>query len=743
MDLNYLCLGCLEDKGEALECPHCGFIEGTPPESPAHLPPGTILNEKLLIGRALGQGGFGITYLAWDMNLNIKLAIKEYYPQDLASRTVGQSQVSAYSGNLSSQYEYGLEKFLQEARTLAQFEDHPSIVSVRDYFQANQTAYIVMSYIEGVTLKGYLKLSGDKLPVDKAMNIIMPVLDALHEVHEINVLHRDVSPDNIFINRKGQVILIDFGAARQSIKDKGRSLSIILKPGFTPEEQYRSKGVQGPWTDIYAAAATLYRMITGQMPPESLDRLEQDTLEPPSKLGVIIGENQERALLKAMAVRGASRFQSVREFQQVLLGEASVQDESKEEVRETKPPLPPSPELHSSSGSSSEVQPGSGTSPGEEMKAKDASPKKKPNFILIALGVLGAISILGIIFLFIIGSLFGLLSEELLSLDADNTTPVENTISEQPKDDNFAGQGEVQGQNQEQKLEVQLEVRGNTTGNIVNGAFVAHQGEWIYYSNPSDSGNLYKIKKDGSEYTRLNNDDSGYINVVGDWIYYSNYNDDNRIYKIGTDGNGRTRLSDYYWAFYISVVDDWVYFTGCEYHDDYSNLYKMRTDGSELTLLDEGFDGHFNIAGVNVVGDWIYYSDMINIYKIRLDGSENTRIVGDGAISINVVDDWIYYINIDDDYTIYKITTDGSNRTRLNNHNSDSLNVAGDRVYFTCWEDDYTIYNMRTDGSDLTNIYNDELFLINVVDDWIYFVRWEEEILYRINPDGSTLQYLD
>ncbi|UNC92238.1 DUF5050 domain-containing protein [Candidatus Contubernalis alkaliaceticus] len=731
MNLNYLCLGCLEDKGEALECPHCGFIEGTPPESPAHLPPGTILNEKLLIGRALGQGGFGITYLAWDMNLNIKLAIKEYYPQDLASRTVGQSQVSAYSGSLNSQYEYGLEKFLQEARTLAQFEDHPSIVSVRDYFQANQTAYIVMSYIEGVTLKGYLKLSGDKLPVDKAMNIIMPVLDALHEVHEINVLHRDVSPDNIFINRKGQVILIDFGAARQSIKDKGRSLSIILKPGFTPEEQYRSKGIQGPWTDIYATAATLYRMITGQMPPESLDRLEQDTLEPPSKLGVTIDENQERAILKAMAVRGADRFQTVREFQQALLGEAAV----------------PPPELPSSGESSSEVQPESGPSPGEALKAKAAPPSKKPNYFLITLGVFGVLVLLGIISLNIISFLSSYLDGELISLD-DKTASVENTLSGLPYDDNFTGPGEVQGHNQEQGLEVQKEVRGNTTGNIVNGAFVAHQGEWIYYSNPSDRGNLYKIKKDGSEYTRLNNDDSGYINVVGDWIYYSNYDDDNRIYKIGTDGLGRTLLSDYYWNFFISVVDNWVYFTGCEFHDDdYSNLYKMRTDGSELTILDKGFDGHFSFTGVNVVGDWIYYSDMINIYKIRLDGREKTSVVGDGAVSLNVVDDWIYYVNIDDDYTIYKITTDGSNRTRLNYHDSDSLNVYGDQIYFNCWEDDYSIYslyNMRTDGSNLNNVYSDDFYsYLNVLDDWIYFVKWEEEVLYRISLDGSILQYFD
>ena len=332
MDLNNLCLGCFEEIGKAEECPHCGFVKGTPAESPVHLPPGTILYENYLIGRVIDQGGFGITYLSWDINLNLKSAIKEYYPQDLATRAAGQSQISAYTGNLSSQFQYGLEKFLQEAQTLAQFEGHPGVVSVRHFFEANGTAYIVMSYIEGTTLKNYLKDSGNKLPFEKALKIIMPVLDTLKELHAVNVLHRDISPDNIYINKKGQVILIDFGAARHAIVEKGRSLSIVLKPGYTPEEQYRSKGIQGPWTDIYAVAATFYRAITGQMPPESLDRLEQDTLVPPSQLGIEITKSQEKALLKAMAVKAADRFQTVKEFQNALSEELpGVEDDDDNE----------------------------------------------------------------------------------------------------------------------------------------------------------------------------------------------------------------------------------------------------------------------------------------------------------------------------------------------------------------------------------------------------------------------------
>lgn len=319
-----VCLGCMAKKTEEEACPVCGWVHGTGNESHMHLQPGAILNDKYLVGKALGQGGFGVTYLGWDVNLRLKLAIKEYMPQDLASRALGDSQVSVYTSGLSHQYEYGLEKFLLEAQTLAQFEGHPNIVSVRDFFKANGTAYIVMSYIQGVTLKEYVQGEGNALPVEKTIGIVMPVLDALKEVHQVGILHRDISPDNVFITSKGQVILIDFGAARQAIGEKGRSLSIVLKPGYTPEEQYRSKGVQGPWTDIYAVGAMIYRVLCAQMPPESLDRLDQDTLTPPSQLGVEISPALESAILKAMAVRAGDRFQSVEEFQQALLSDVPV-----------------------------------------------------------------------------------------------------------------------------------------------------------------------------------------------------------------------------------------------------------------------------------------------------------------------------------------------------------------------------------------------------------------------------------
>lgn len=319
MDPKNLCLACMYDKGENQICPVCGWDENREFPVGQNLPPGTILQNKYLIGRVLGQGGFGITYLAWDMDLNIKLAIKEYLPRDFATRSLGETEVSLYTGDSSRFFEEGREKFLEEARTLARFEEHPNIVSVRDFFRENKTAYFAMSYIEGVTIKEYLKKAPDnQLDFSTALAIMMPVMDALAEVHSAGILHRDISPDNIFITDKGVVKLLDFGAARQALGEHSKSLSVVLKPGYAPEEQYRSKGNQGPWTDIYAVGATIYRMITGRVPPESLDRLAREELIPPSQLGVVLPPAGEAALLKALAVLANDRFHNIREFQQAL-----------------------------------------------------------------------------------------------------------------------------------------------------------------------------------------------------------------------------------------------------------------------------------------------------------------------------------------------------------------------------------------------------------------------------------------
>ena len=321
-------MGCMQDRGGTDGCPHCGWHDGSPPESPLQLPPRTVLNGCYLIGRALGQGGFGITYLAWDLNLDRKLAIKEYFPRDLCVRSRDESTVQAVSQNVRDSYKDGLSKFLDEGKTLARFQDNPGIVPVLTFFPENGTAYIVMSYVEGQTFKQYLEQHGGKLGFEEALGMLAPLMDTLKEVHAVGMLHRDISPDNIYVTRSGQMKLLDFGNARFAIGEQSRSLDVILKPGYAPYEQYQSRGKQGPWTDIYALSATLYRAVTGQIPSPAPDRMAHDDLVPPSRLGAKLPPQAESVLLAGLSLRQGERPQSVADLKRRLLGEpvAAIRD---------------------------------------------------------------------------------------------------------------------------------------------------------------------------------------------------------------------------------------------------------------------------------------------------------------------------------------------------------------------------------------------------------------------------------
>jgi serine/threonine protein kinase len=300
----------------ATPCPHCGWQPGQDNPPPA-LALGRVLDGRYRVGRVLGHGGFGITYLAWDDNLHLRLAIKEYFPRDSAGRGTDGVSLAVYSGPAGDQFTYGLDRFLEEARTLAHFDQHPGIVTVKNFFRAYGTGYCVMDYVEGITLRQYLdQQPGGRIVIEDALKLLMPVMDALRAVHKEGLLHRDIAPDNIYLSQDGRIKLLDFGAARFAASEHSKSLSIILKPGYAPEEQYRTKGQQGPWTDVYGLAATLYRAITGQVPPESLDRLDQDDLVPPSRLGMAITPSQEATLLKALAVKAGQRFQNLAKLQQ-------------------------------------------------------------------------------------------------------------------------------------------------------------------------------------------------------------------------------------------------------------------------------------------------------------------------------------------------------------------------------------------------------------------------------------------
>ena len=323
MNPDKICYGCFQEKGEGSICPHCGFdAQATQPY--LALPLGTILNGRYMTGKVLGMGGFGITYLGYDLTLQIRVAIKEYMPSSIATRHADRYGVTL-SGLSEQDYRYGMERFLDEARILAKLQNTPNIVSVQNYFKENNTAYFVMEYVDGMSLKAYLEAQGGKIPYTQALTILQPIMEALAQVHAMNLLHRDISPDNIFITTRGESRLLDFGAARFALGDE-KSVSVILKHGYAPEEQYSSHGNQGPWTDVYAMGATLYRGLPGTMPPDSVERLRQDTLKLPSELGVHVPKYVEQALGKALAVHAADRFANMEAFIQALSGRPSVQE---------------------------------------------------------------------------------------------------------------------------------------------------------------------------------------------------------------------------------------------------------------------------------------------------------------------------------------------------------------------------------------------------------------------------------
>ncbi|MFR5602243.1 MAG: protein kinase domain-containing protein [Lachnospiraceae bacterium] len=326
MDVKRICYNCFQERQEdSGPCPYCGFdLEENQKKFPVALRAGTILNNRYVIGRVLGQGGFGITYLALDTQLEARVAIKEFMPSDIATRTDSVT-VSVMMEGKTNEFNYGAERFQEEARTLAKFIGHPNIAGVSSYFDENDTSYFVMDYIEGISFKSYIANAGGSVSIDEALNVMIPVLRALTAVHQEGFIHRDVTPDNIYISKDGNVKLLDFGSARYSIGDKSKSLDVVLKVGYAPKEQYIRRGRQGPYTDVYSCAACLYAAITGYLPPESLERLEEDTLQPISQLGIAIPEYLDKAILKGLAVQPEDRFQSAQEFLDVIESQTLVE----------------------------------------------------------------------------------------------------------------------------------------------------------------------------------------------------------------------------------------------------------------------------------------------------------------------------------------------------------------------------------------------------------------------------------
>ena len=306
-----LCIGCMRPLKDDLICSSCHFEQGKYRPIPRCLLPGTEVAERYVLGRVLGEGNFGITYIGWDKVLSKRVAVKEYYPTDYVSRDVLRGtdrKVYVYESRVKKEYKDNLDKFLNEARCLTRFNHMAGIVAVQDFFYENETAYIVMDYVGERNVKQEIRENG-AMDAKEVLMRMRPILEALSKIHRTGMVHRDISPDNILFAEDDSLVLIDFGSARMRNMEMTKSMTIVFKRGFSPEEQYRAKGKQGAWSDVYAVCATMYFMMTGQAPEDVIERMIGAEVIPLSDFPEInISERAKNAIMKGISIRAEDRY---------------------------------------------------------------------------------------------------------------------------------------------------------------------------------------------------------------------------------------------------------------------------------------------------------------------------------------------------------------------------------------------------------------------------------------------------
>jgi serine/threonine protein kinase len=594
---------------------------------PLALPKDTVLAGQYVITRVLGQGGFGITYEAIDHKTGEKVAVKEFFPDTMATRT--QTTVTAFSGERGESFAYGKECFLQEAQTLAQFIGNENIVRVHSYFEENGTAYFVMDFVEGTSFDVYLKEHGGRISYEEAEKILLPVMDALAAVHSKGIVHRDVTPDNIYITKNGTVKLLDFGAARYSLGDKSRSLDVVLKHGFAPKEQYTRHGKQGPFTDVYSLGATFYFAITGRRPPDSIDRLEEDDLVPPSSLGVAIPPEKEDVLLKAMSVQPADRYPNMIEFMAALTRNPTPQEQPQPLQTPPQPAVQqryftqPEPAQTGASqiGVSQTVasQVGASQIGASQIGVSQAAPQqeqKKSNKWILPVGI-GAcgVGVIAIIVAIVLAAGSGKGSDKQVanyetgtgggSYHESQNTEKKGSIFLQPEMQTTGQESEnteaepqtTESETQETEPVSGRTIVGNDSNNIVQGAPLVQDNGYLYLRYPG----VGLVRSDGDNSIVLDSSNTRCLSVVGDYLYY--IDGDRRACYAKTDGS--TGASYVLALQSYEVVYLWMAGEGYFFLTSDGNGYALNyVDGKGENR--ETLTGFYD-ADIAFMGDYIYY----------------------------------------------------------------------------------------------------------------------------------------
>lgn len=295
---------------------------------------GTVLNDQYEVKEVVGEGGFGITYRAFDKYLKINVAIKEYFPAQFASRNTvtGSNTLSVISGEREEYFKNGLKKYEEEANRLTKFSDKRGIVSVLNFFKENGTAYMVMEFVEGKTLKEYLDEKGGKISYKETLSMMQPVIESFKAVHSAGIIHRDISPDNIIITPEGEMVIIDFGAARTDEDEKSKT--IMLKHGYAPPEQYYRNGKQGAWSDVYAICATMFRMISGCKLPDAMSLRSGDVKKPLlSQYSGDIPKRIEQIIDRGTEPNIDDRIKSMDELEHYLYGDSVLKAKKKKNAK--------------------------------------------------------------------------------------------------------------------------------------------------------------------------------------------------------------------------------------------------------------------------------------------------------------------------------------------------------------------------------------------------------------------------
>lgn len=331
MERNF-CISCFKSLNDSGRCPYCGRVQQEEKRVHHGLAVGTVLNNRYLVGEILGFGGFGVIYKVFDTQLNQVFAIKEFFPNAISTRVPGTKDLIVYK---KEEFEFSKQNFIEEAKNTGKFFNSKNIVKVFGYFEENNTVYYIMEYLDGISLKDFISQNGGSLDMENAIEITNGILDGLKEIHEAGFVHCDIAPDNIMLTIDNRIVIHDLGAAKYSSLNTENN-EIVVKMGYSPPEQYQSNSPIGEYTDMYSVGAILYKMLTGVLPDESLDRESEDTLVLPSKINSSIPKNLDRVCMRAMALDVGLRLQNVNQFQAGLKGKIYRTPEEEKKTRKMK-----------------------------------------------------------------------------------------------------------------------------------------------------------------------------------------------------------------------------------------------------------------------------------------------------------------------------------------------------------------------------------------------------------------------